>query len=58
MANLKPLKKSRKFNHLVTHMPKPKGDSLDYLLKDAVFFCLKDSKVIWEFTAVERKGVR
>lgn len=28
----------------------PEGDSLDNLLKDNVFFCLKDSKVMCELT--------
>lgn len=55
MANLKILDKSR---HLITRFHaflNPKGDSLDKLLKDNVFFCLKDSKVMWELATAGKK---
>lgn len=43
------VKQEQRFTRLHTFL-NPEGDSLDNLLKDNVFFCLKDSKVMWELT--------
>lgn len=57
MAKLKTLDKSRdSITRLATFL-NPKGDSLDNLLRDTVLFCLKDSKVVWEFTAAGRQEI-